>query len=339
MEEQYSPRGTSATSRPSGNTDQRRRNSPDKNLVLRQNVSKLCSWTELVFKKMQALPDNKLFYGRWLKLVSEYYVDLMNSDGSMETRCLASKTLVLRAIKKSALPEKQVRNIFTTTRVSNYKSLTMKHDYRMKTKYPKISQSEHEALYLRYHILLRGSGHFLSMDTQVYQDLCKSRKLPVLECYASPYNHNLKWYCSLFPEDRVFGAYPRFDEFIDTINFPCTLIANPPYTVNALQQCITKIIKYMKRQNGEFIALLPHMHSFPKMDELLALEGTASAMLQGGTYLLHDFLTEVDIIAPMLLYIIVNVEGSREKSEQLAQNIAYQFRVRAERHLRGMQEE
>ncbi|CAH6420900.1 Hypothetical protein POVR2_LOCUS288, partial [uncultured virus] len=129
-----------------------------------------------------------------------------------------------------------------------------------------------------------------------------------------------------------FGACPRFDKFIDTITFPCRLIANPPYTVKAIHTCIEKILKYMSNHNGEFIALLPYLENSADMEELLKSKNTASVLLQGDSYLLHDFITQADLVAPMQLYIVVNVEGSYIKSSEMANNIVHEMRLCAMEH-------
>lgn len=307
----------------------------DPNAELRDKISRLNSWSEVVFKRVTALCHGKISYNKWVKLVSEYYIDMMNGDGSETTKRDATHILLLRTSKKSEIDYCTLNRIFREVEALPYKPLNIKLDKKIRARYQHLCSRAIEALSLRYHMILKSGGHFLSMDTTIYDHLALSSGLPVLECYASPYNHCLPDYCSLFPADQKFGAHPPFDKYIDTINFPCRLIANPPYTVNSIKVFVDKLLKYMGRQRGEFIALLPHLHSSEAMERLLHSPNTASVALQGGTYLLHNFLTGIDITAPMLLYIVVNVGGCYTKSAELAADLAYKMRVRAMRLLEG----
>lgn len=302
----------------------------DPNVELRASISRLMSWIEVTFRRLSSLHPNKLTYNKWIKLVAEYYIDTLNGDGSEATRRDATRILSLRTAKKIGCDFLSIESVFEETRTLPYKTLSMRKNKVLLARYPKVHSKDIEALSLRYHLLLKSSGHFLSMDRELYRELLCSSRLPVLECYASPFNHNLTHYCSLFPEDELFGACPRFDELVDWINFPCRLIANPPYTVKSINKFVEKIMAYMKRQRGEFIALLPHLEGSARMEELLSSENTAHAILPGETYLLHDFLTRVDITVPMVLYIVVNVECSYMRSAKMVSHIAHRLRTRAE---------
>src|SRR4029079_7607531 len=62
----------------------------DSNAQLRDRVATLCAWSDLVFKRLTSRPNSRLEYGRWLKLVAEYYLDILNGDGSDQVHLAAT---------------------------------------------------------------------------------------------------------------------------------------------------------------------------------------------------------------------------------------------------------
>jgi hypothetical protein len=241
-----------------------------------------------------------------------------------------SDTLIWRITTKTGIDKECIVAIFNDASKKKYKLLNVRPETRYNDLSHILNQQELESLTLRYYIPLICEGHFLAMDRELYHDLARSSRLPVLECYASPYNNILKNYCSLFPQDKICGAFPRFDTFINNVKFPCRLILNPPYTVNAIKICINKVIEYMSRERGEFIAFLPLMYSFPEINNLLTYGVTQHVLLQGGTYSLYSFATNTDILNPsMQLYVIANISGSAQESHRIVNDIAYHLRNKA----------
>lgn len=264
---------------------------------------------------------------KWMKIISEYYIDKLNSDVSLWNKI--DKILVWRTEIKTGIDKELILKIFESASKEKYKLLYMKPGNKNADPNLQISLQEQESLTLRYYIPLQSGGHFLSMDRELYKKLSDSSRLPVIECYASPYNNNLKQYCSLFPQDKKHGALSRFDLFIDNVDIPCRLIANPPYTISAITVCISKIIEYMSRQRGEFIAFLPLLHNFPDLNDILTYKNTSYVLLQGDTYPLYSFVSNKYILNPMQLYIIANISGSSQESHRMVNDIAYHLRNKA----------
>ena len=155
----------------------------------------------------------------------------------------------------------------------------------------------------RYYPVLLTDGLFLGIDPRVLIALESSSKNPTIECYASPFNHTLLNYCSLFREDHVYGSLPRFDEYIKYVDYPCRLFLNPPYTPAAIQICIDSLLIYVRKHRGEFICLLPLMYNYEPLDRLLAHPNTHRRVLDPGTYTLYSFTTDKIITATMALQV------------------------------------
>jgi len=199
-------------------------------------------------------------------------------------------------------------------------------------------ETELVSLLLRYHILLMNEGLFLSVDKELYIALFRSSTLPTLECYGSPFNSLFK-YCSLFKEDGAYGAYCRFEEYIESVTYPCRLLVNPPYTNLSITTCIDKLLSYMNRCYGEFIIMLPVMINFEPLERLLAYPGTKHCILDSGRYTLYSALRDTYIVAPLPMYMIVNVRGGcPDSARQLLSDISYHMRRKADVVIRTSQQ-
>lgn len=251
----------------------------------------------------------------WLKILSAYYMDIFSGDADRAYAILVykigSKFDVSSDIVKHVLDISDNMTYPLVDHVLLTKDLV---PLRLSNKLIKMAgQEEFNALLIRYYPLLLSSGLFLSTDSRLVEALKKNSKLPFIECYASPFNNNIKNYCSLFREDRAYGAWPRFDDFITYINYPCRLYINPPYTPDAMKTCINAIIKYMSQQKGEFICLLPIMYDYEPLDRLLAIPSTYRTVLNAGEYTLHSFTNNKTIVATMNLQVVINVHGNPEE--------------------------
>jgi hypothetical protein len=135
-----------------------------------------------------------------------------------------------------------IRSDQTQSDLSKYVTIINKPIEASQALYPDISKDSIIALLLRY-----GSMHTYTKDREDTMNLhisntCLSipptlyafyeRTLPkCLECFGSPLNHTLKRYCSLFDDDKEFGAIGPFTPAIVKANKGNTFIANPPYDV------------------------------------------------------------------------------------------------------------
>lgn len=113
-------------------------------------------------------------------------------------------------------------------------------------------------LIIRYFSLGVESGFFWSMDLDIYRMIVQKSPLPVLEGFGSPFNHILSNYCSAYNEDIDFGSKGNFFKYVERLNEPVCLVANPPYIENVMNAAIDTVIEYLDRVPGaEALMMVP----------------------------------------------------------------------------------
>lgn len=300
------------------------------------SVSNVIGWCKYVYRELVKDNDEHLNYRKWMKVISRYYIDILNVDrnNGIEKAKIYLDLINQTSSKLSRIPDdvtvmfKEAKNVtyplLDINDIMNSVPLSMANDL-----INKAGMTEYISLVLRYHILSLTEGLFLSIDPDLYECLRRSTGLPILECYASPFNYNIQAHCSLFQEDKVFGCFTRFDKFVDKINYPCRLCVNPPFTPRAIEVCIDKLISYMNRYNGEFVALIPIMYNYPPLEKILYYGNTQHVMLLAKTYTLYSFFSGKDIVTPMQLYLLVNVGGSKKTSRLFLEEIQSRLQMKA----------
>lgn len=292
-----------------------------------ESVSNVVRWCDSVYATLTRSRKGTLVlpFRKWLKVVSRYYVDILNESplsGSRGDQEIYRDLVAQTSIKLSA-EEDVVETAFEEGRFPLYPALDISAvTNRIPTSITErliAQQGEEEfvSLALRYHVPLLTEGLFLSMPPRMYVMLAESSELPFLEGYGSPLNNNCPEYCSLFPQDGEYGALPRYDEYLPVLNFPVRLCVNPPYTPRAIKRCVDVTLEYMERVRGEFIMLLPIMYGFEPLDRVLSYRNTCHCLMEQGEYTVYSFFTERSICPPMSLYLIVNVRNSKSKSQAL----------------------
>ena len=313
---------------------------------LLESNSQVIGWTKAVYQELKNDNPAQIDYRRWMKCVCKYYVNYLNNklnplpslDNESES---FYDVLVYQTSKKLVVDLDTVRETFNRLSKQKYPLLRLED---ITSCVPKnivekvinsteengaLAESHFISLTLRYYILLQNEGLFLSVDPELYNTLYYNSTLPVLECYGSPFNHTID-YCSLFDEDYVYGALPTFEKMIQEINYPCRLLINPPYTGEIIRKCINLLLEYLKRVGGEFIMLLPVMYYYEWIDKICSYPNTCSHLLEKGKYTVYSAIQECDVVAPMKLYLIVNVGGSQEKSQKLLDDLVYRLRKKAD---------
>ena len=166
-------------------------------------------------------------------------------------------------------------------------------------------------LLLNYHPLGIGSGFFWSMDRRLYTFLSQT-ELPVLECFASPFNNNLTKYCSFFDQDMAFGARGNFFEYIAVLNIPIRLVLNPPYVISIMNQAAKATTDYLNRVPGsECVFMLPN---WPDLEAIVMLKNFDNSdwhVFTHNQYSIHDHYTDSVIFTPMEL-IFFTISTARE---------------------------
>lgn len=113
-------------------------------------------------------------------------------------------------------------------------------------------------LVIKYFPLGITSGLFWSVDRSIYKELIENSALPVLECFASPFNYSNSNYCSLFKSDSVFGSKGNFFDYIKKLDVPCRLLVNPPYVEKIMAKTANVVLDYLARvPNSEAVFMLP----------------------------------------------------------------------------------
>jgi len=310
----------------------------DSNLLI--SVSQVEAWKQFAYYRLKNKYGKVITFSRWCKIFYKYHVEYLNTDQNKQQ---VHANLVSGFVNDTALKfggdSKNVVEIFNKAHgdiYSGYELINMDRlcDYiptRMKNRLmEQADENSFKNLVARYHLLGTSNGLFLSIDKDVYVFLKRSSKFPLLECYASPFNHNLDEYCSVYNQDDIYGSLGRFEEYIDKLYKPVRLCLNPPYIDSIIDIAINKTLAYMKRCRGEFIAMLPYTTTPSEaMQSLFQYKNTYSILMEGETYTLHNFLLERDITAPMKLYIICNIENSLELSQQCAESIVKYLELKA----------
>lgn len=174
-------------------------------------------------------------------------------------------------------------------------------------------------LILRYEIMGRCSGFFWSLDLDLYARFTSlnsaTRSMPTLECFASPFNHYLPYFCSAFVEDEDYGSAGNFFTHIEKISGPTRFIFNPPYTNRLINHGAKLLLNYLKANPGsEFVAMLPFWPTSRGIARLSAFPGSFTIKLESRKYTIHDYGVNKAILGIKPAVLIVNIGQSRELS-------------------------
>lgn len=336
----------------------------DPRLQLYQKAKNSQQWKNLVYKKLEETASNavsshpRLNKYRWDAMIAYYHVDMLNFP-NLYKQIYAG--LVNFTCTKTGLSTEEVQKIFVSSEnkialddekvvppllVSDTKDSQVKRVSCGSISY-KISAKTWDNLhndplflttFLNYSFLNPESGLFWSIAREVYDALQNSAVgMHVLECFASPFNYNLKSFCSAFRDDaglkyppgvRCYGDFFSYIEALKTDYVdPVRLIVNPPYTDRLIDLVAEKVISYLQVQpNAEFIAMLPDWTPQEGITRLETLPGSVSYRFAPQEFYLYDSIHQKAIKPPgMRILIIVNLggdlEASTEKLEELKQII------------------
>lgn len=309
-----------------------------------RHISNVVGFIKALYEELVDVGKHQLNLRKWSKCVCKYYMDVVTintkkelTEGDLQDLDSLRQVLIFQTAEKMNVEEKRVVEAYNKVLDLTHPLLSID---TVLSKIPskimdnlliKATDEEIISLILRYYILLLNEGLFLSVDLELYESLQLSSTLPVVKCYASPFDNSFS-YCSLFEEDETFGAYPRFEEYVERLNIPCRLLVNPPYTVRSITTCIEKLISYMTRCGGEFILMLPVMINFEPIDRILEYPGTRGTILLKDRYTLYTAIGDSEIIAPMNLWMIVNVRGGCfDAASRMLSDMTYHLRCKADR--------
>jgi hypothetical protein len=193
--------------------------------------------------------------------------------------------------------------IFCQTKVSttntinqkNINKITLQRLYNSLNDKNNNQQKIHD-LIIRYSIFdFVSHGNFWGYPPFIYQNLlynyAKINHFVLIEGFASPFNHNLNLYCSLFPEDvSDFNAMgPIFDILLTYNNSSSVLwILNPPYTYCIMNLLLDAVQQRQKLYpNDQFLFLLPDW-KFTQLYQYILKYGFIKELLSNH-YFLYDY--------------------------------------------------
>lgn len=248
-----------------------------------------------------------------LNSFSNFFINFMN--GISIDDCIGESISFIA--RQTKLPKIVIKNIFCNsdinltdeTIINNIikKPLDKQTFERLKSKCinQKLVQQNINDLKIRYSIFDVANGNFWGFPPFIYLELLKPNAIEngyqIIEGFASPFNHNLDHYCSLYPEDKSdFGAMGSiFDILLNfKSNKPILWILNPPYTICVMNLLLDAVqIRNQNVPDDQYFFLLPdwkysqlyqHINRFGLIKELI-----------NGNYLLYDYYNNKELLLPV----------------------------------------
>jgi hypothetical protein len=181
------------------------------------------------------------------------------------------------------------------------------------------SYNELVPLIERYYILQADGGFFWSGPPDLYKFLAlpEDGLIETIEGFGSPFNHNyLDAYCSLYPDDKVFGSIGNFFHQIvhrgnEKDEGYRRWIINPPFTYKILgmvYEAVTLRMNYYPKD--EYYFILP---SWAPVTFLTMLETRGSVInLTRGTYKMYNHITN-EYFYPMNNIVLASLASNDQR--------------------------
>lgn len=315
------------------------------NLCVRRHI-----WAENCFKRLKAESSrhggaNITTYS-WDRKLSFYYLEIFNFPQDQEALFasfvastakafgLAVETvvdIVADSKKKSDLQETEIPPLIMermdggkVTRVSCGRYIS----YDISTR--SLNQLRNDPLFvetfINYSLLNPNAGSFWSLGPMMYHVLAEAENgITSIECFASPFNYNLKAFCSAFSSDRkltyeegvrCYGDFFSYIKLLQKHETPVRLICNPPYTDRLLDAMAEQVVTYMDtHEEGEFIAILPDWTTQPGISSLRALKGSVTHAFGPNEFKFWDPIEETVLPANFKIIAIVNLGHDEVRSQ------------------------
>ena len=172
----------------------------------------------------------------------------------------------------------------------------------------------------RYAFLMPELGFFWSIHPDAYEiiDTLKDDNThKIIEGFASPLNHNLSNWCSVYQRDNKFGAIGNYQDAIQNEISPTDKsirwVINPAYTEYLIDIAHRGIVNRMEEYpNDEFLLLLPAWPHLPIVEWLV--KNGECWYFEGGTYKVYDYLAGEDVNVPNGVNMLIGYVRSRESS-------------------------
>lgn len=315
------------------------------NLCIRRHV-----WAENCFKRLKAESrrhgNANITTYSWDRKLSFYYLEIFNFPHDQEAlfaSFVASTAkafgLAVEAVvdivadskRKSDLGETEIPPLIVEKanggRVSSV-SCGPYISYDISTR--SLNQLRDDPLFLEtfinYSLLNPNAGSFWSLGPAMYRVLeATENNITSIECFASPFNYNLKVFCSAFSSDRkltyedgvrCYGDFFSYIKLLQQHETPVRLICNPPYTDRLLDAMAEQVVTYMElHPNGEFISILPDWTTQPGISSLAALKGSVTHSFGPNEFKFWNPIEEEVLPASFKIIAIVNLGHDESRSQ------------------------
>ena len=183
-------------------------------------------------------------------------------------------------------------------------------------------------LLIRYYPLGISGSFFWSINRHMITEflrLLTPQGIPFLECFASPFNHNIENYCSPFAEDSLYGSKGNFFSYMEDLKKAGTkkifFIYNPPYTRDIVDRS-AELIRDFIIENPEcmLISMLPTLMKCDGIKILSQIPNSCSEIFARNTYLLYNFATG-DYFGPPMEVTITVYPGSVMTGEEMMASV------------------
>lgn len=315
------------------------------NLSVRRHV-----WGSTCFKKLRhessRVNNTNVTAYSWDRKLSFYYIELFNFPDDKEALFAAFVSSTAKAFglsvetvveiigdshRKSDVNEDEIPPLFIETspssrvsRVSCGKYIS----YEISTRSLNQLRDDPHFLetFINYSSLNPNAGSFWSLGPALYQVLEASEKnITSVECFASPFNYNLKAFCSAFASDRrldygedvrCYGDFFSYIKRLQNHSDPVRLICNPPYTDRIIDAMAAQVVAYMQNHPlGEFISILPDWTDQPGIVSLASLQGSVTHSFGPNEFNFWDPIEDSVLPANFKIIAVVNI-GHNEKRSQ-----------------------
>ena len=321
------------------------------NLCVRRRI-----WADNCFKKLKAESSragnpNVTTYS-WDRKLSFYYLEIFNFPDAQEELFASFVLSTVRAFGLSAetvieiISDSKRKSDLEATelpplsveRASNGKSSRVSCGPYIGYSIPNhmLDQLRDDPMFLEtfinYSLLNPNTGSFWSLGPEMYRVLQESKnKITSIECFASPFNFNLKAFCSAFSSDRklkyeegvrCYGDFFSYIKLLQKHEPPVRLICNPPYTDRIIDAVAEQIVTYMESHPlGEFIAILPDWTEQPGISSLRALKGSVAHSFAQNEFRFWDPIEGAVLPASFKVIAVINLGHDEKKSQAMLQSI------------------
>jgi hypothetical protein len=172
--------------------------------------------------------------------------------------------------------------------------------------YDKVHDKNNEKyLFLLYTMIGFDTGHFWGLHPECYSMINKHFSSSV-ECFASPFNHNLDdYYSVLYPVDQYYGSKGDFfDNFMDA-SYEAYVI-NPPFVESIIARVLDMIERKLEKSKVNIFFYIPQWDDLilPWYKKLESRYQLKMCKLDKNSSIVYDYIADESIKATFGTYFI-----------------------------------